>query len=408
MIREELKKIWRPGMIGVLLLLGAIYYTMFMEFYIRYFPNGPQAEGIFQVSAGLVEKYGTSLSIGEMEEAKADFSKLYSEADGYIRKLPLAQEHGLQSYEEYINFQEKTYEDLNQSGNMSNLNQDYRDLMLISNYLTGSETKNIEGRIYGAEWLLRFYEREQEIRELFLMGELETDYSVREQKRIQKLLCGEDALWQNILPAMVTETTSVYMYFMLIWMCLSVCLFIAPLQVNDRLSRMRSFQYSAKKGRKLFLTQFKTAMLSAFILTILNLVIFMGIFATNGTAVFRNCRVYSFAATEFSWVDWTYGTWCLVFMIICCLIAMGTAATAFFLAHHSVNYISMLLKQIPVIAVLATVLPPTLYQAFYFYNGMYRMTKIPYAEAVFSVLIFAAGNVLCRGTYGKMKKCDIV
>lgn len=422
MIREELKKIWRPGMIGIFLLLGAIYYTMFMEFYIRYFPNGPQAEGIFQVSAGLVEKYGTSLSIGEMEEAKAEFSELYSEADGYIRGLALAQEHGLQSYEEYVNFQEKTYEDLNQfgnasdqSGNVSNQsdglpdsNKDYRDLMLISNYLTGSETKNIGGRIYGAEWLLQFYEREQEIRELFLRGELETDYSVREQKRIQKLLCGEDALWQNILPAMVTETTSVYMYFMLIWMCLSVCLFIAPLQVNDRLSRMRTFQYSSKRGRKIFSMQFKTAMLSAFILTILNLVIFMGIFATNGTAVFRDCRVYSFAAAEFSWVDWKYGTWCLVLMIICCLIAMGTAAAAFFLAHHSANYISMLLKLIPVIAVLATVLPPTLYQAFYFYNGMYRMTKIPYVEAVFSVLIFAAGNVLCRGTYGKIKKCDIV
>lgn len=404
MIREELKKIWRPGMIGILLLMGAIYYTMFMEFYIRYFPNGPQAEGVFQVSANLVEQYGTSLSIEEMEEVKEGLSQLYREADGYILEFSIAQEHGLKSYEEYIKFQEKTYEEL--SGN-ADQNSNYRDLMLISNYLTGSETKNIGGRIYGVEWLLRFYEREQEIGELFLRGELETDYSVREQKRMQELLRKEDGLWQNILPAEVPETTSIYMYFMLIWMCLSVCLFIAPLQVNDRMNRMRTFQYSAKKGRKIFSVQFKTAMLSAFILTMLNLVVFMGLFAANGTAVFRDCRMYSFAATGFSWVNWKYGTWCLSLMMICCLIAMGTAAAAFFLAHYSANYISMLLKLIPVIVVLAVVLPPTLCQAFYFYDGLYRMTKIPYVEAVLSVLIFAVGNVLCAGTYMKIKKCDI-
>ena len=32
MFREEFRKIWRPGMIFVLIVLGFIYYTMFLEF----------------------------------------------------------------------------------------------------------------------------------------------------------------------------------------------------------------------------------------------------------------------------------------------------------------------------------------------------------------------------------------
>ena len=52
MIREELKKIWRPKMVLILIFLGFVFYTMFLEFYIRYFPNGPQAMGVL-ISVGI-------------------------------------------------------------------------------------------------------------------------------------------------------------------------------------------------------------------------------------------------------------------------------------------------------------------------------------------------------------------
>ncbi|MCM1468223.1 MAG: hypothetical protein NC086_08755 [Alistipes sp.] len=406
MMKEELKKIVRPGMIGILLVMGFIYYTMFMEFYIRYFPNGPQAEGIFDVSAGLVGQYGASLSENEIEEVKKGLLELYGEADRYIGEFSLSREHGLKSYEDYIDFKEKCYEEVQQSDGTADQNENYRDMKLIENYLTGDETDNIGGRIYGTEWILRFYEREREIREQFLKGEWETDFSVRERDRISLLYEGE--AWQNILPQEVVENTSVYMYFLLIWLCVSVCLFVTPLQVKDRMSRMRNFQYSSRRGRKTFWVQFKAAMLSAFALTVVNLAVFMGIFAANKTTVFWECRMYSFAATGFSWVNWKYGTWLIVLVLICALIAMGIAAAAFFMAYYSANYISLLLKLIPVIVVLAVLLPAALSQAFYFYNGLYGITKIPYVEALLIGLVFAAGNFLCAGTYRRIKRRDVV
>ena len=43
----ELRKIWRPGILVAILLLGAVYYWMFPEFYIEYFCNGPASQAQF-------------------------------------------------------------------------------------------------------------------------------------------------------------------------------------------------------------------------------------------------------------------------------------------------------------------------------------------------------------------------
>ena len=37
----ELRKIWRPGILAAILLLGAVYYWMFPQFYIEYFSLTP-------------------------------------------------------------------------------------------------------------------------------------------------------------------------------------------------------------------------------------------------------------------------------------------------------------------------------------------------------------------------------
>lgn len=47
----ELRKIWRPGILAAILLLGIVYYWMFPEFYIEYFCNGPAAQAQFQLAS---------------------------------------------------------------------------------------------------------------------------------------------------------------------------------------------------------------------------------------------------------------------------------------------------------------------------------------------------------------------
>ena len=54
----ELRKIWRPGILAAILLLGAVYYWMFPQFYIEYFCNGPSGEAQFDLASDWVARYG--------------------------------------------------------------------------------------------------------------------------------------------------------------------------------------------------------------------------------------------------------------------------------------------------------------------------------------------------------------
>ena len=49
LLKWELRKIWRPGILAAILLLGAVYYWMFPQFYIEHFCNGPQSEAQFDL-----------------------------------------------------------------------------------------------------------------------------------------------------------------------------------------------------------------------------------------------------------------------------------------------------------------------------------------------------------------------
>lgn len=75
---QELKKIWRPGILAGIVLLGLIYYYMFPSFYIEHFSNGPSAQDEFDLSVEWVAQYGPTLEPEERQSWTA----------GWRRRLP--------------------------------------------------------------------------------------------------------------------------------------------------------------------------------------------------------------------------------------------------------------------------------------------------------------------------------
>lgn len=71
----ELRKIWRPGILAAIVLLGAVYYWMFPEFYIEYFCNGPASQAQFQLASEWVEKYGPTLEPEERAELDGQLAR---------------------------------------------------------------------------------------------------------------------------------------------------------------------------------------------------------------------------------------------------------------------------------------------------------------------------------------------
>ncbi len=412
MITEEMKKIWRPGMVLSLFVLGFVFYSMFLEFYIDYFPNGSQNSGIFEESRELVETYGTRISAKEMDAYEAKLPVLHKEADRFVRESEIGKKHGILTYEAYAAFYSKANLEAARQGTGADLNETYADAMRLSSYLQGGETGNIEGRLYGASWMSEAYRaRETYGADLEIDGgepkdkktgketDQETDgeryYTNKEREHVKKVFFAADKMWQNVLPPEVPETTGAYVGYLLTWICLCVCMLLAPLLVHDRMRRMVPLQYSSKRGRSIYRCQFAAAMFTALIAATANLLLFGGLFLTHGTEVFFPCRMYSFAVMQFCWPNWTHGVWCLVLVAICYLTALGTAGIVFFLSQRCGNYIVMLLKILPVAVIMAVLSPKMTEDAFYFGNVLYRLSGVPYIELVCAGAIFAVGMVLC-------------
>lgn len=84
----ELRNIWRPGILAAILLLGAVYYWMFPEFYIEYFCNGPASRAQFQLASEWVEKYGPTLEPEERAELDGQLAEEIAAFDVQIAAIP--------------------------------------------------------------------------------------------------------------------------------------------------------------------------------------------------------------------------------------------------------------------------------------------------------------------------------
>lgn len=398
MMREELKKIWKPGRILLLLLLGYLFYMLFLEFYINYYFTDPVSEGMLIVSEELIDRYGTSLSEEEMAEVKESWPSLLEEADMCVKGFELAKKYGLDSYEEYREFYTNTVENVGETS--ADLDEAYADAMRIENYLKSEETGNIFGRIRAMGILLDSYESAQTFAadpSLLAGTFMYVDCTKKELSHIADTLFGEEALWQNILPWVAPESFMLYMTFLCVWMCLSVCLLLSPLLVTDRMSRMWSLQYSSKRGRGVYRTQFGAAMLSAFLLATVNLSLFLGIFQTTGVGIFWESRMYSFIEMLAIRVNWTYGTWCVVLVVLSYLVTLGVAALAFVLSRSCANYIVMLLKMIPLFLAAAIFCLFLFRFAFCYNNFLYSgVVPVPFVEVWSTVLVLLVG-MMCFG-----------
>ena len=407
MLKEEMKKIWRPGILAVLILLGFVYYTMYLEFYIQYFPNGPEYKGIYQVAADWVKRFGTTLEPEEEAEAAREIPALESEASGYLSVNPVARQYGLASYEEYEQFYNRSVQRM--QGEMTTQERDrYADAMILSNYLTGEETDNIDGRIYATRLFTQMYELWEQEGVNFRNKEFMDGYTQREYTHAADSFFGEDHAWRNILPAELPEAFSTYRGYVLIWVCVSCCLLLSPMPVRDRMRSMRPLQWSSRHGRDILRTQFAASMLSGAALTAINLLVFGGLFMTHGIHTFFGCRMFSFMHTGFSWINPTFGAWCLLLVFLIYLTGMGITAIAFFLSLHSTNYVAMLLKLIPLVILTALLCPRLLIRLFYYGNSLYQLTSIPGIEGYTALLILATGLILFMITSHRQKRQELL
>ena len=396
----ELRKIWRPGILAAILLLGAVYYWMFPEFYIEYFCNGPDAEAQFQLASGWVAQYGPTLEPEERAELDGQLAEELETFNEQIAAIPEAAAAGLTDYRTFCTFRDDYYTDTAASGGDADMDLE----SLVQRVYSGTNWYIIE-EIQNTMDLYDAHEKDRttEIPNWEAMGQPEAMV-----RRADQLTVPESA--HSLLPLPVKESTREYGKDLAVWCVLSIVLLLSPTLVRDRLRRTRAMQWTSRRGRSILTTQMAAALCSALVLTVVNLVIYAIPFLAQGPLQFHACGLDGIWAWGTPWFDWTYGTYLIVLAGMILALSLAAAGFTVFLSQYSSSYIAMLLKALPLFVAVGAVLGSWLLnQPFCFRRFWETGPWMPKGtETAVIVILVSVSVLLCALTCRRQRKRELL
>lgn len=400
LFKWELRKIWRPGILAAMLLLGVVYYWMFPEFYIEYFCNGPDAEAQFQLASEWVAQYGPTLEPEERAELDGQLAEELETFNEQIAAIPEAAAAGLTDYRTFCAFRDDYYTDTAASGGDADMDLE----SLVQRVYSGTNWYIIE-EIQNTMDLYDAHEKDRtmEIPNREAMGQPEAMV-----RRADQLTVPESA--HSLLPFPVKESTREYGKDLVVWCVLSIVLLLSPTLVRDRLRRTRAMQWTSRRGRSILTTQMAAALCSALVLTVVNLVIYDIPFLAQGPLQFHACGLDGIWAWGTPWFDWTYGTYLIVLAGMILALSLAAAGFTVFLSQYSSSYIAMLLKALPLFVAVGAVLGSWLLnQPFCFRRFWETGPWMPKGtETAVIVILVSVSVLLCALTCRRQRKRELL
>ena len=396
----ELRKIWRPGILAAILLLGSVYYWMFPQFYIEYFCNGPYAEAQFDLADHWVARYGPTL---EPEERAQLDGQLAEELDAFaqqIAAIPEAVAAGLTDYEAVLSFRENYLDGTQEHGGEADMDVE----ALLYRVYSGTSWYRIEVLTD----VMETYDTQAERRAQIVSNRREDGQPEAMVRREAELASSEMA--HSLLPSSVKHSTQEYGKDLAVWCVLSIVLLLSPTLVRDRLRNTRPLQWASRRGRAILSTQMGTALLSALMLTIVNLTIYAVPFLAQGPLRFAACGLDGIWEWGTPWFDWSYGTYLLVLVGLLLALSLGAAGLTVFLSQYSGSYIAMLLKAVPLFVAVGAVLGTWLLDMpFRFRNLGNGAVWLPRGiEALTAAALLVLGLSLCILSCRQQKRRELL
>lgn len=394
LLKWELKKIWRPGLLLAIVLIGLVFYDIRPGFYLEYFWDSSDWKGVqTQLSSGWLEAYGTTMEPEERAQLDGQLKELEAEFARQVAQIPGAAEAGIADYESYLIWdaahQNGLTEEEHQLGfavfSNTNLNMVESLIQFMENYDTLAAGKKPE--VWGSE-----------------VG----PGSPAHQPSIRRV---EDARADGVfgfLPIAAIDSTDNFFHYFAIWCVFSAVLLLSPTLVRDRLRRTRAMQWTSRRGRGVLNTQMGAALLSGALLTLLNCAAYLGPFLATGVLRFWNCALVSVWNAEFPWFDWRYGQYLLILLGLTFLLTLAASGFTVVLSQFSASYVAMLLKAIPLIFALCWgVVPWVMAGAGLFMSSPVRLTGLPGTEFICGALAALAALVLCGWTCLQQRRREL-
>ncbi len=379
---QELKKIWRPGILAGIILLGLIYYYMFPRFYIEHFSNGPSAQEEFRLSVEWVARYGPTLEPEERAEVDSQLAEEIAKFNRQLEKFPEAVAVGITDY--------TSFRAADQSDENTQLMWDIRD---GTNYYT---IENIQQMIELCD-LQRDYLGQSEFFQY---------YTPKEQAQMLAV----DSWPKSLLPRSVMDSTNSYLKYLAQWTAISVILLLSPALVRDRLRRTRPLQWSSRRGRRVLHTQLAAGLVSALLLSVVNVTIYAIPFLAQGPLALRDCPLgNSVWDTGIPWFNWTYGQYLAILTGMVLALGIGIGAVTLFLSRFSDNYVSMLLKAFPLLVAMGGFFATWVIHYAFFFHPAWDYAEFfvsKGAEAVCIAVLLVVGEALTGWSCFRQRKLE--
>jgi len=395
LLLQELKKIWNPGILAALVLLGGMYYYMFPSFYIEYFCNGDNARAEFDLAAGWLEKYGPTMEPSERAELDGQREEEIAVFNGLIARISEAAVAGLTDYDRFMAYRERYYAGLPDAKASEDSERLLWRVIGGTNY-------------YWIETLNQFMERYDALtrRPVSRDERFAALYSPEEQARILAL----EKQKRGYLPSPVQDSTSEYGKDLAVWIVLSIVLLLSPTLVRDRLHRTRATQWASRTGRRVLTVQFAAGLLSALGLTLLNLVLYGIPFLAQHPLLFRDCPLFNAHRGGFTWFDWTYGQYLLVLAALLLALGISAGGLTLFLSQYSGNYVAMLLKAVPLFIAVGALFGNWLLDRPFYFKHLFESaeSRVPRgAEAVCALALMILSLLLLLWTIDRQKRREL-
>ena len=395
-VLNEMKKVWNWRILVIISVVCLMFFIMFMSYYVNYYSAGnhPQAEDV-SYAKELVRRYGTAVSPEELASFIAvEQASLVIEAEAYFRTMPVFAEAGVFSYDDYTAMLKRYWEN------------EFTEAESHAHWaLLGEECDYVGFRLQA----LQAYEDHYGL-SLITSSNPDSFYHIlneREKERFDESVAqGEH---RSILSYWTYYYTNDYAKVFSILLMLSVLILVSPLLVSDRNSNVHHLQYSSKLGRKIVYRQFVATLFSAAALTTLLVLIFAAVFNVNGTYCFWNNNLSSdFNIGIYTVFSLTYGRWVMAMIALMYTMSLGVAALAFVLSRLSRNLITLVMKLIPLFAVMAFFNVSVFDGLFTILNSaFYRLLRVFGAEVYVCGVFLVVSLVVALLVLRKEKHLDV-
>ena len=355
-IKNEMKKIFNSINLLLVGLITIIIWILFMSINIEYFVKDNHGTA-YNTSVYLLEQYGTTMDENEFKDFKKYREKKAQEAAKYLSTKEVLVKSGIHTYEDF----ESIYNDEKKYSNRKELEEIYSKIVF-------------EDDVY-VFWLIQeldyFIERYENKDNWIGLGYENTAQKERHYEIINK---GDGNSPLNFI---IIRNYNTLIFGIIILVLISIPILISPIFINDNKNKVNYLQYSSRIGRTIFSKKIIASVLSAIIITSIQLGILFIAYKANNTYMFWDCSISSYISDIASWFDITFGEYIILSVVLTYIVGVVTSVITILVSSNSNNYITAIGTQIPIMFVLGGILKSV---------GMYDLTTTYYPKYTLHIL----------------------